>query len=384
MRTLQVALGERSYPIHIGAGLLGRADLLAPHVHGRRVLLVTNEVVAPLYAEPTAQALRQHAAHVHTLVLADGEAHKTLATAAGIIDAMVDAGLGRDGCVVALGGGVTGDMAGFAAACYQRGVDWVQLPTTLLAQVDSSVGGKTGVNHAAGKNLIGAFHQPVAVLCDLATLATLDPRHYRAGLAEVIKYGLIVDATFFAWLEANMAALLGRDEATLEYAVERCCAIKAEVVAGDERERSGLRALLNLGHTFGHGIERAMGYGGWLHGEAVAAGMVMASDMSRRLGWTGDADHARVAALVGAAGLPVSPPSIGGEALLEHMRFDKKSRGGRLNLVLLKALGEATVSGDFPDEALAATLAAADAPGAAPTPGAAAADAGAGGDGAER
>jgi 3-dehydroquinate synthase len=361
MRTLDVALGTRAYPILIGAGMIDSNTVLRPFVADRRTLVVTNTVVAPLYAERLEAGLDAVGAEHHRITIADGEEHKTLATMASVLDALVAERMARDACLIALGGGVTGDLAGFAAACYQRGIDWLQIPTTLLAQVDSSVGGKTAVNHPGGKNLVGAFHQPIGVITDLDTLDTLDERHFRAGLAEVIKYGLIVDAPFFAWLEANMVRLRAREAAALEHAIERCCAIKAQVVARDEQERSGQRALLNLGHTFGHGIERAMGYGGWLHGEAVAAGMAMASEMSLRLGWLDDTAHARTLRLLEAAGLPVAPPPIGAEALLDHMRMDKKTRAGRLNLVLLKRIGEAVVTADFAPAALQATLRAADA-----------------------
>ncbi len=361
MRTLQVDLGSRSYPIHIGADLLaGSGALLGPLVEGRQALIVTNDVVAPLYADRLRAGLLDSCSRLEGLVLRDGEAHKTLDTMALILDALVEQRMGRDGCLIALGGGVTGDVAGFAAACYQRGISFIQVPTTLLAQVDSSVGGKTGVNHPAGKNLIGAFHQPSAVLTDLDTLHTLDERQYRAGLAEVVKYGLIIDAPFFAWLEQASEALNARDPEVLAQAIERCCAIKADVVAQDEQERSGLRALLNLGHTFGHGIERAMGFGGWLHGEAVAAGMVMAAQMSARMDWLGDSDVNRIVHLLQVLGLPVSPPPVGAGKLLEHMRLDKKNRAGRLVLVLLAQIGQATVTADFDEAALMQTLAAAE------------------------
>jgi 3-dehydroquinate synthase len=360
VRTLEVALGARAYPIHIGRGLAAEPDVLARFVANRQVLLVTNDVVGPLYARETGAAIAASSASLQVLVIPDGEAHKTMETMAAVIDALVEHRMNRDALLVALGGGVTGDLAGFAAACYQRGIDWLQIPTTLLAQVDSSVGGKTAVNHPAGKNLIGAFHQPIGVLADIATLATLDERHYRAGLAEVIKYGLIADAVFFDWLEDCIGALGARDEEALEVVIERCCAIKADVVARDEEERSGMRALLNLGHTFGHGIERALGFGGWLHGEAVAAGMAMAGEMSVRLGWLDDASQNRIVSLLHAAGLPVTPPPVGAQVLLDHMRLDKKTRAGQLNLVLLEAIGAALVTADFPESVLMETLGAAD------------------------
>lgn len=353
--TLTVQLGDRSYPIAVGAGLLGEADALASRLRGPDAVVVTNDVVGPLYLDAARRALGERLSAVH--VLPDGEAHKQLDNIAAIIDTLVEAGANRDTTVVALGGGVVGDMAGFAAACYQRGVDFIQVPTTLLAQVDSSVGGKTGVNHARGKNLIGAFHQPTFVLIDLATLDTLPDRELAAGLAEVIKYGLLGDAAFFAWLGDNMDALRRRDTAALQYAVRRCCEMKAEIVAADERE-AGRRALLNLGHTFGHAIESVAGYGEWLHGEAVAAGMMMAA----RASGLAEPDIERIGALLSAAGLPVMPPPVGAARLREAMQLDKKVKDGRLRLVLLRAIGEACVTADFSAQALADALAAADAP----------------------
>jgi 3-dehydroquinate synthase len=350
---LGIDLGARSYPIVIGSGLLGDAALVNGHVAARDVMIVTNETVGPLYRSPLEGALAGK--RVRAVTLPDGEQFKTLATLGRVLDALVEARFNRDACVVALGGGVVGDLAGFAAACYQRGVDFVQVPTTLLAQVDSSVGGKTGVNHPGGKNLIGAFHQPRAVLTDLETLRTLPPRELRAGLAEVIKYGLIDDPSFLGWLEHNVAALLALDADALAHAVRRSCEIKARIVASDEREQ-GVRALLNLGHTFGHAIEAAAGYGEWLHGEAVAAGMLLASDLSARLGWIEAADVARVRDLLRRAGLPVSAPPIGAARALDLMGMDKKVQQGRIRLVLLRRLGEGVVTGDYPAEALQATL----------------------------
>ena len=351
--TLTVQLGARSYPIVVGEGLLDEAGALAVRLRGPDAVVVTNDVVGPLYLDAARRALGDRLAAVH--VLPDGEAHKDLDRVAGIIDTLVDAGANRDTTVVALGGGVVGDMAGFAAACYQRGVDFIQVPTTLLAQVDSSVGGKTGVNHARGKNLIGAFHQPTFVLIDLATLDTLPDRELAAGLAEVIKYGLLGDAEFFAWLEDNMAALRRRDREALQHAVRRCCEMKAAIVAADERE-AGQRALLNLGHTFGHAIESVTGYGEWLHGEAVAAGMLMAARASGLAG----AEFERIRALVAAAGLPVAPPPVGSARLRDAMQLDKKVQAGRLRLVLLRSIGEAYVTADFAARALAEALAPAD------------------------
>ncbi|WP_405235518.1 3-dehydroquinate synthase [Lentisalinibacter orientalis] len=351
--TLTVQLGARSYPIVVGQGLLDDADALAVRLRGPDAVVVTNDVVGPLYLDAARRALGDRLAAVH--VLPDGEAHKDLGQVAAIIDTLVGAGANRDTTVVALGGGVVGDMAGFAAACYQRGVDFIQVPTTLLAQVDSSVGGKTGVNHPRGKNLIGAFHQPTFVLIDLATLDTLPDRELAAGLAEIIKYGLLGDAAFFGWLEDNMAALRRRDTAALQHAVRRCCEMKAAIVAADERE-AGQRALLNLGHTFGHAIESVTGYGEWLHGEAVAAGMLMAARVSGLAG----AELDRIRNLIAAAGLPVAPPPVGAVRLREAMQLDKKVQAGRLRLVLLRAIGEAYVTADFSAQALAEALAPAD------------------------
>ena len=301
MNTLQVNLGERSYPIHIGGGLLGRAELVAPHVGGTQVLIVTNETVGPLYLEQATAAFAEfETAH---LILPDGEQYKNLDTLNTVYDALLSRRFDRRCTLVALGGGVVGDITGFAAATYQRGVPFIQIPTTLLAQVDSSVGGKTGVNHALGKNMIGAFHQPRCVIADTGTLVTLDDRQLAAGLAEVIKYGLIDDPDFFAWLETQMGGLIARTPQALAHAIERSCRDKAAVVAADERE-AGSRALLNLGHTFGHAIETGMGYGQWLHGEAVAAGMVLAARLSEKLGWLGADERQSITALIAAAGLP--------------------------------------------------------------------------------
>lgn len=345
MKTLVVDLGERSYPIYIGDGLLAGDDLLRPHIGGRQVMIVTNDTVAPLYLHKLQTAVA--GLQCHSVVLPDGERYKTWEVLNRIFDALLEKRCDRRVTVIALGGGVVGDMAGFAAACYQRGVPFIQVPTTLLAQVDSSVGGKTGVNHPLGKNMIGAFHQPNCVLIDTATLNTLPDRELSAGLAEVIKYGLIRDVAFLDWLEANMDALLRREAAVLAAAIERSCRNKAEVVAADERE-SGVRALLNLGHTFGHAIETGMGYGVWLHGEAVAAGMCMAAALSARLGWIGAADVSRIETLIQRAGLPVrAPASLDPAAMLEVMAVDKKAQEGMIRLVLLKAVGEAVVTADY-------------------------------------
>ncbi len=354
MHTLTVDLGDRSYPIYIGQGLLGNAAMLSPHIRGRQVLVVSNETIAPLYLEPVLGMLAEHDAS--TVILPDGEQYKNLETLNMIYTALLKHRLNRGCTLVALGGGVVGDITGFAAASYQRGVAFLQIPTTLLAQVDSSVGGKTGVNHPLGKNMIGAFHQPRCVLIDTDTLDTLDDRQLAAGLAEVIKYGLIHDAGFFAWLERNIEALKARDKQALAFAIERSCAIKAEIVAADERE-SGKRALLNLGHTFGHAIETGTGYGNWLHGEAVAAGMVMAADLSARHGWLPQSDVGRTAALLRRAGLPVAPPpEMGEQQFLDLMAVDKKALDSGLRLVLLKAVGTAVVTAKYRPDLLSATL----------------------------
>jgi 3-dehydroquinate synthase len=355
MKTLPLDLGDRSYPIYIGAGLLGQPELFSRHIPGTRVAIVTNVTVAPLYLA----RLRTHVASLKPIevVLPDGEQYKSLEVLNRIFDALLAARCDRRTTIIALGGGVIGDMAGFAAASYQRGVPFIQVPTTLLSQVDSSVGGKTGVNHPLGKNMIGAFYQPRAVIIDTDTLNTLSDRELSSGLAEVIKYGLIRDPEFFAWLEANLDKLLAREPEALAYAIHRSCWNKAEVVAADERE-SGVRATLNLGHSFGHAIETGMGYGNWLHGEAIAVGMVMASDLSRRLKWLSAADVARVEKLIRRARLPVrAPGTLSAARFLELMAVDKKVLDGRLRLVLLKRLGEALVTDDYPRAELEATLA---------------------------
>lgn len=354
MQTLDVDLGERSYPILIGEQLIERGELLSPHIRGKQVAIVTNDTVAPLYLERLMQSLAGYA--VTSVVLPDGEAYKNWETLQTIFDGLLSARHDRNTTVIALGGGVVGDMAGFAAASYQRGVDFIQVPTTLLSQVDSSVGGKTGINHPLGKNMIGAFYQPQLVLIDTSTLATLPARELSAGLAEVIKYGLICDEPFLSWLEVNIDRLRALDQAALTEAIRRSCAAKAAVVGADERE-SGIRATLNLGHTFGHAIETHQGYGVWLHGEAVAAGTVMALEMSRQLGWISADERDRCVRLLVRAGLPVVPPGdMTPDDFLRHMAVDKKVLDGQLRLVLLKRLGEAVVTGDFPREALDATL----------------------------
>jgi 3-dehydroquinate synthase len=353
LNTLKVELGERSYPILIGPELLQQPEFLEKYLPGRDVLLVSNTTVGPLYSGMVVQGLPSR--RVVEVTLPEGEEHKTLATASRILDVLVANRFGRDCTLVALGGGVVGDLTGFAAACYQRGVAYVQVPTTLLAQVDSSVGGKTGVNHPGGKNLIGAFHQPIAVIADTSTLDTLPTRELSAGLAEVIKYGLIRDAAFFAWLEANMDRLLGRDPEAIAHAIRRSCEIKAETVGHDEREH-GERALLNLGHTFGHAIEAATQYTDWLHGEAVGAGLMMAAAMSRECGLMRQGEVERLHALLQRAGLPVGAPGLGAQVVLEHMKIDKKVQAGRIRLVLLRRIGESYVTADYPDAALRTTL----------------------------
>ena len=354
MQTLTVDLGERSYPIYIGTGLLDQPQLLSPHIPGRQVLVVSNETVAPLYLERLLKSLAGF--QVETVTLPDGEQYKTLDTVDRIYTALLEHRFDRSCTLIALGGGVVGDITGFAAATYQRGVHFIQVPTTLLAQVDSSVGGKTGVNHPLGKNMIGAFHQPRCVIADTETLNTLDDRQLSAGIAEVIKYGLIRDADFFDWLERHTPDLLARDPQRLAWAIERSCRNKAEVVAADERE-SGQRALLNLGHTFGHAIEAAMGYGAWLHGEAVGTGMLMAADLSRRLGWLSDQEFARIRAITALARLPVhTPPELDADEFLKWMAVDKKVQAGRLRLVLLKAIGESVLSDDYDADKLRETL----------------------------
>lgn len=354
MRKLAVELGERSYPIYIGSGLMDDPALLAPHIAGHQVLIVTNETVGPLYLEPLQRLLAGHTTQV--VSLPDGEQYKTLQTVNTIFDALLEYRFERRCTLVALGGGVVGDMAGFAAACYQRGVPFIQVPTTLLAQVDSSVGGKTGVNHPLGKNMIGAFHQPRCVLIDTDTLSTLDDRQLSAGLAEVIKYGLIGDAPFFEWLETNMQRLLERDAQALAYAIERSCRNKAQVVAADERE-GGMRALLNLGHTFGHAIEAATGYGSWLHGEAVGTGMLLAADLSARMGWLSASDLQRIENLIDKAQLPTrAPANMDYQQFLSFMQVDKKVEAGTIRLILLKAIGEAVICPDYPPALLEQTI----------------------------
>jgi 3-dehydroquinate synthase len=346
MRTITVGLGKRSYPIHVDSGLLARTDLLLPRLEQRKVAIVTNATVATLYLEVLTSALRSAAVEAVPIVIEDGEDHKNWQTLNSIFDLLLAHRCERKTTIIALGGGVVGDLAGFAAATYQRGVPFIQMPTTLLAQVDSSVGGKTAINHPRGKNLVGAFHQPRLVIADTATLDTLPGRELSAGLAEVIKYGLIMDAPFFAWLEANMEKLRARDVEALAYAIARSCENKARVVEADERE-AGERAVLNLGHTFGHAIETGLGFGTWLHGEAVAAGTILAVRLSERMGLLNAAEVERVTRLMSRAGLPTEAPDLGEARYLELMGHDKKVADGKLRLVLLKALGKAFVTSEF-------------------------------------
>ena len=345
MKEIKVELGEKSYPIYIGDELLRDTGLFKRHIKSKQLMVVTNTTVAPLYLDRVRQSLNEF--QPATCVLPDGEEFKTLEVMNEIITRLLQARFGRNCCLLALGGGVVGDITGFAAACYQRGVDYIQLPTTLLAQVDSAVGGKTAVNHPLGKNMIGAFHQPLAVISDISALDTLNNRELHAGLAEVIKYGLIRDRDFFNWLEKNITRLMARDRDELIHAIERSCRNKAEVVAGDEKE-AGNRALLNLGHTFGHAIETGLGYKEWLHGEAVAAGMLMAADLSRCHGWITNETVDRVRKILLTAQLPVQlPASLGSRQMLELMAVDKKARNGILHLVLLKGIGNAIVTHEY-------------------------------------
>ena len=352
MKTVKIDLGARSYEVRIGRDILGRAEEILPWIEGAQACIVTDQIVAERYLAPLRAALADGGKEVTECVLPGGERDKTLSGVSRIFETMLRARCERGVSVIALGGGVVGDMAGFAAACYQRGAAFIQAPTTLLAQVDSSVGGKTGVNHELGKNMIGAFHQPRRVLADTATLDTLDKRQFSAGMAEVIKYGAICDAEFFGWLEANIGAVMARSPGELEFIIERSCVNKAHIVERDEHE-SGARALLNFGHTFGHAIEAGAGYGNWLHGEAIATGMVMAARMSARLNMIPVEECARLEKLLRAAELPVAPfAGIDADGMLNLMRGDKKVRGGKLRLVLLRALGAAEVTEDYSPEAL--------------------------------
>ncbi|MEI6267323.1 MAG: 3-dehydroquinate synthase [Methylococcaceae bacterium] len=354
MKKLQVELGDRSYPIYIGAGLLNQAELYTQHIKARQVMVVTNTTIAPLYLDKVLNNLQGFA--VETVILPDGEQFKTLETVTHIFDKLLAGKFSRNATLIALGGGVIGDMGGFAAACYQRGIAFLQIPTTLLAQVDSSVGGKTGVNHPLGKNMIGAFYQPQCVIADADVLDTLDDRQLSAGLAEVIKYGLIRDLEFFEWLETNISALLARDKQALSYAIERSCINKAQIVSEDETE-TGIRATLNLGHTFGHAIETGAGYGTYLHGEAVAIGTCQAADLSRRKGWLTDADVDRIIALFKKCYLPTQPPEqLDSDRFLELMAVDKKNVNGQIRLILLSKIGVATLPIDVDKDLLIQTL----------------------------
>ena len=364
MKKIIVELGDRSYPIYAGIDLLSKGNLLLENIRSKQIMIVSNTIVAPLYLETVMQALQGMALQgsaaegleINSVILPDGEQYKTLDAVNDIITALLDKRYGRTSCLVALGGGVVGDITGFAAACYQRGIDYIQIPTTVLAQVDSSVGGKTGVNHAAGKNMIGAFHQPRAVIADIAVLDTLSDREVSAGLAEVVKYGLIRDKNFFDWLEKNVEQLLNREAEALAYIIEQSCRNKAEVVAEDERE-SGLRAILNFGHTFGHAIETGLGYGKWLHGEAIAVGMLMAADLSHRLGWITEEVIERIKQMLVKLNLPIAlPDDLNPKNMRELMSVDKKAKDGVLFLVLLKGIGEAVVTDEFDEDLLMETL----------------------------
>ena len=354
MNTIQVQLDERSYPIYIGVDNLCDPDILTRHIKSKQVVVVTNETIAPLYLDKVKTHLQQY--QLEVVILPDGEQYKTLAIMETIFDALLTRKFSRNTTLIALGGGVIGDISGFAAACYQRGIPFIQIPTTLLAQVDSSVGGKTGVNHALGKNMIGAFYQPQSVIIDVKVLETLDDRQLAAGLAEVIKYGLIRDADFFSWIEANIEKILTRDQESLIYIIEKSCQNKAEIVAVDERE-SGIRAILNLGHTFGHAIETGAGYGVYLHGEAVAIGTCQAADLSRRLGWINDAEVMRITTLFNKVGLPTEPPAeLSAQDFIDLMAVDKKNIDGDIRLILLRKIGEASLPVGVEREALLETI----------------------------
>lgn len=355
MQTLKVELANRSYPIYIGRSLISNADLILSHLKRKHVAIVTNTTVAPLYLETLSNALQSAGVKVIPIILPDGEAYKNSETLNLIYDALLQNRCERSTTLIALGGGVIGDLTGYAAATYLRGVPFIQIPTTLLSQVDSSVGGKTGINHPLGKNMIGAFYQPQLVLADIDTLQTLPAREFSAGMAEVIKYGLIRDAEFFDWLEVHIEQLMALDEQAITEAIYRSCKNKADVVARDEHE-TGERALLNLGHTFGHAIENAMGYGVWLHGEAVGAGAMMAADLSQRMGWLTDAEVVRIRQLLTAAKLPLDAPKLGAEKYLNLMQLDKKVADGKIRLVLQQAIGKSVITSDYDAEKLKETL----------------------------
>lgn len=353
MQTLHVDLGDRSYPIYIGAGLLAQTELISQHIHGRQVMVVCNETIATYYLDAVRESLADF--QYSEVILPDGEEYKSLSVLNTIFDKLLEDKHNRTTTLIALGGGVVGDMTGFAAASYQRGVNFIQIPTTLLSQVDSSVGGKTGVNHLLGKNMIGAFHQPQCVIADTNTLNTLQVKELSAGIAEVIKYGLICDNEFYSWLETNISGMLEYDPSTLVEAIYRSCQNKAKVVASDERE-SGIRAILNLGHTFGHAIETAQGYGVWLHGEAVAVGMLLAADLSARMGWLTESDVLSVLNILQLAKLPVEPPAMSCDQFLSLMAVDKKVLDGKIRLVLMRSIGEALVTSDVDESDIRATL----------------------------
>lgn len=354
MKTLNVALGDRAYPIVIGNNAMQSKAHLERAITGKTALIVTNKTVGPLYAQELAETIRSLGKTVHVHMLPTGEQYKNMETLNTIFNVLLEKQCDRRTTIVALGGGVVGDMAGFAAACYMRGVPFIQVPTTLLSQVDSSVGGKTGINHPLGKNMIGAFYQPQLVLADLSVFNTLPKKELSAGMAEVIKHGAIYDKTFFEWLEGNIEKIMAKDEACLTHAIVRSCEIKAEVVAADEKE-AGLRAILNFGHTFGHAIEAGMGYGEWLHGEAVGAGMVLAADLSHRLGQLTFDEVARIRNLVEAAGLPVDPPKLGINKMLDLMKLDKKVDAGQIKFILLNGIGQYTIQA-VPEDVLRLTL----------------------------
>lgn len=356
MQTLKVELANRSYPIHIGKNLITDVSLILPYLKRKHVAIVTNTTVAPLYLNQLSQSLQSAGVTVIPIILPDGEAYKNTATLNTIYDVLLQNRCERSTTLIALGGGVIGDLTGYAAATYLRGVPFIQIPTTLLSQVDSSVGGKTGINHPLGKNMIGAFYQPQLVLTDIDTLQTLPAREFSAGMAEVIKYGLIRDADFFDWLEINMASLMRLDEVVLSDAIYRSCQNKADVVAKDEHEQ-GERALLNLGHTFGHAIENAMGYGVWLHGEAVAAGTMMAADLSQRMGWLTASELTRIQRSFKAANLPIAAPKLGVERYLDLMGLDKKVENGKIRLILQQGIGKSVITSDYDAEKLKETLA---------------------------
>jgi|TARA_B110000259_G_scaffold2133_1_gene2537 3-dehydroquinate synthase len=356
MKTINIDLGDRSYPIYVGDQLIDNPTILLNHIHTHTVVVVTNTTVAPLYLDTVTQSLGDNT-HIIPIILPDGEQYKNTQTLNTIYEVLLKNKCDREVMLIALGGGVIGDITGFAAASFMRGVKFIQIPTTLLSQVDSSVGGKTGINHALGKNMIGAFYQPQCVIADVGLLKTLPDRELSAGLAEVIKYGLIRDAAFFVWLEKTMPSLINKDPSTLIEAVIRSCENKADVVAQDEFESSkGIRATLNLGHTFGHAIEHAMGYGNWLHGEAVAAGMVMAAFLSQELGWLNPDEFDRTKQLIANANLPINPPDIPVDQFMGLMQSDKKSQRGRIHLILQKTIGDAILTSDYPEAALRKTL----------------------------